>query len=166
MRSSSLSLALSGFLLLPLFARAETFNFSAVGAGSGFSGSGVLEATGNANGSYTITGISGTGVTGLVAPGVFGNDNLLFPNASRLVDVLGFAFTTVTAGESYTVNLFSNLTGYEAFTLDADGNYSDTPVSFALASSAGATPEPSSFVLLGSGVSALAGVSFRKRRSL
>lgn len=164
MRFSLLPLALS-VLLLPPAARAANFTFSSVGSGGGFSGSGTLTTSANGDGSYTVTGITGTGVIGLIStnPGFFGNDNLLFPTASRLVDVNGFAFTEAAPGLTISVNIFSTVAGYEAITLDSDGDYIDTPVTFTLTPAAAPTPEPSSLLLLGSGVLAMAATRIRRR---
>jgi PEP-CTERM motif len=162
LRFSTLSLALSGLLLVSVAAKADTFNFSA--AGGGFSGSGQLTADNNGDGSYTVTGITGTGVTGLIpVDGFFFNDNLLFPNASRLVDVAGLGFTAAFGGETFMVNIFSTLTGYEAITLDSDSDFADTPITFSLTNSPAAVPEPSSLVLLGSGFLASVVVGVRRR---
>ena len=165
MRLSFLPLALSA-VLLPAAAHAANFTFSSIGSGGGFSGSGVLTTTSNGDGSFTITGITGTGVIGLIPtnPGFFGNDNLLFPTASRLVDVNGFAFTEAAPGLTISVNIFSTVAGYEAITLDSDGDFNDTPVTFTLASAAAPTPEPSSLLLLGSGVLTMAANRIHRRR--
>jgi hypothetical protein len=164
LRFASLSLALSGLLLLSVAAKADTFNFSAVGSGGGFSGTGQLTADNNGDGSSTVTGITGTGVTGLIpVNGFFFNDNLLFPNASRLVDVAGIGFTAAFGGETFMVNIFSTLTGYEAITLDSEGDLTDSPVAFSITNSPAAVPEPSSLVLLGSGFLASVAVGVRRR---
>ena len=164
MRFATLSLALSGLLLVSVAAKADTFNFSAVGSGGGFSGTGQLTASNNGDGSYTVTGITGTGVTGLIpVNGFFFNDNLLFPNASRLLDVDGLGFTAALGGETFMVNIFSTLTGFEAITLDSDGDFTDSPVTFTLTNSPAAVPEPSSLLLLGSGVLASVAVGVRRR---
>ncbi len=94
MRIGLLSVALSSLLLLPAIAKADTFTFSSTGSDA-FSGTGLLTATNNGDGSFTVTGISGTGITGLIAPGDFFNDNLLFPDAARLVDVNGLGFYNI-----------------------------------------------------------------------
>ncbi len=161
MRRLSHFLALSGLLLLPLSSRADTFNFSVLSSGAGFSGSGTLTGTGNTNGSFSITGITGAGITGLIAANdpFFMNDNLLFPGNSRLFDVNGIAFNGVFGS----VNLFSTLAGYEMQGFDLSGNYFDVPASLSVTGAAAVTPEPSSIVLSGLGLLALAAAYFRKR---
>src|SRR5450755_1972856 len=116
-------LALLSALALPAAAHAATFNFSAVGSASGFTGSGSFVATAGLGGSFLINSISGSGITGLVTPGLFdGNDNLLFPASATLVDTHGFAFTDVQGNTAFTVDIFSAGTGtYSANFLDNDG---------------------------------------------
>jgi hypothetical protein len=154
------AIALLSALAIPTGAHADTFNFSAIGSSEGFSGSGTLTATPEGSGEYLITAISGTGVTGLIAPGGFnGNDNLLFPSASPTLDPGGFSFTDVNGPDHYDVNIFNNGSGYFAF-LDDEDNFTQTvPVSFVLNA---ATPEPSTFALFGTGILGLAGVARRK----
>ncbi len=164
MRRSFRSLALSGLLLLPLTSRADTFNFSVLSSDSGFNGSGMLSGNGNSDGSLTITGITGTGVTGLIAANdpLFMNDNLLFPGSSRLFDVSGIAFNSVFGS----VNLFSTVAGYEVQGFDLHGNYYDLPASVTVTNAAAVTPEPPSIVLSSLGLLALAAVFLRKRSIL
>ena len=89
------------------FANADVFNFNAQGSAGGFSGSGTLTANANGDGSYTVVGITGPGVTGLIGPGQFeSNDNLLFPGQTALLDSNGVSFTDVMGAISYDVNIF------------------------------------------------------------
>ena len=148
MRISLSTFALLSALSLPAAAHADTFDFTAIGSGGGFSGTGTFVASSNGNGSFTINGISGTGITSLAAPGTFDtNDNLLFPTSTSLVDGKGFAFTDTQGNTSFTVDIFSVPGGYNANFLDNDGVRATLPVTFQLTNTT--TPEPSSLVLLG-----------------
>ena len=155
------SLALLSALAIPAAAHADTFDFSATGSSGSFSGSGTLTASPQGGGGYLISAISGTGVTGLIAPGGFnGNDNLIFPAAMPTLDAHGFSFTDVNGPDHYRVNIFNNEEGYFAFLKDADNLTQTVPVTFDLTTAA--TPEPSTLVLLGTGILGLAGAVRRK----
>jgi hypothetical protein len=162
MRKLLSTFALLSTLALPVAAHAATFDFSAVGGGGGFSGSGTLDATPNGNGSYTVDAISGTDVTGFVGAGQFdNNDNLLFPGAASLVDRNGFAFTATQGDTAFTVDIFSPSAGnYDAYFLDNDGFTATIPVAFTLTNAA--TPEPSSLILMATGLLAMAGLLRRR----
>lgn len=158
------ALALLGALAIPAAAHADTFDFSATGSSGTFSGSGTLTASSNGSGGYLISAITGTGVTGLFAPGGFNNnDNLLFPSALPTLDANGFSFTAVNGPDHYDVNIFNNGSGYEAYLQDEDNFTQTVPVTFALTA---ATPEPSSLALLGTGILGIIAIGRRKYLSL
>ena len=165
MRSLLPTLALLGALALPAAAHASTFTVT--GSGDGVSGTGVLTATDNGNGSFSITGLSapGSGITpALLAPGTFNaNDNLFFPAAATLVDSKGFAFQATQGNTTFKIDIFSPSAGtYAAAYLDNDGLSLTIPVTMSLVTTPPAVPEPSSLMLLGTGIAGVAAFMRRK----
>ena len=137
-------------------AYANTFDFSVTGSSGTFSGAGTLTATSIGSGEYLITAITGTGVTGLFAPGGFnGNDNLLFPSTLPQLSSNGFSFIDVIGPDKFDVNIFNNGSGYFAYLQDEDHFTETVPVTFELAAT---IPEPATLLLLSTGLLGLTGV--------
>jgi hypothetical protein len=146
-----------------LAARADTFNFAVSGSAGGFSGSGILETTLNGSGEYLITGISATGVTGIIAPGGFnGNDNLLFPTNTQTLDANGFSFSAANGPDQFDVNVYNDGTGYFAFFRDEDNFTATLPITFDVTPATSPVPEPSTLLLLGTGILGAAGAMRKK----
>lgn len=153
-------------------------------------GSGTFTASPNGTpGQFTITGITGTlngsAITSLLAPGTFPtmfgstpNDNILYYPASipaqdigqalpSVLDTLGVSF--VSAGLDFNLYYGSDAgvpspanTGYNLFYPNQVGNDLLTTFTLTPAAATAATPEPGSFILLGTGVTGLAGVIRRR----
>jgi len=137
MRSFLPALAFLAASILPVAANASPMN-NVSGSAGGFSGSGTLVTTSNLDGSYTIVGITGTGVTGLISSGGFNsNDNLLFPSGTSVVDGSGFSFNDILGNTAFQVNVFSTGSGqYSVYFVDSDGYSATLPVDLTVSSGA------------------------------
>lgn len=150
-----------------------TFSYDVVGQGHV---SGILDTTttGEPIGTYLVTGATGSYLGGQSITGVFDaatqsggipgmtfNNLLYVPASQTLVDIDGIAFkingdNNILDG----VNLYYN-GGYINGTLNSDGTAAYNPAVANLQVSS-TTPEPSTFLTLGSGLLGLAGLA-RKR---
>jgi hypothetical protein len=137
---------------------ADSFSFSYTG--SGVTASGMFTTNPLSGGSYLITAITGNrnGQSMTLLPLNFfdGNDNRLFPGSPTL-DFSGFSFTA--GGVNYNVyfNSFACCGGTTAYYETSTETVLGTQISFA-----SSVPEPSSFVLLVSGLVAI-GWGIRRR---
>ena len=179
-RRSVFIFALAALLVSATSAYADTIQFSYTG--NGVTASGVMYATPLGGGAYQVTSISGTrngqAITGLIpctpippetrctAFG-FGFDNLIAPASALQLDFEGLLFGV--QGLPSPVNLFgytnAGLPAYDDLTwvFAPDGIHREyTNVQVDLTTTL-VTPEPSTVLLLASGLIAIAGAVRRKR---
>lgn len=173
-RFSMFAFAIAAMLFLVGPAKADQIFFFSF-AGATVSGSGMLNATDNGDGSFTAVSGSGTQTVGVAAPdtltlifnpngttisfspGGFFFDNQLFPGNDPLISDAGLLFSSSTQE----VNLFSNIGGGYQFA-QQDG-FAEA-ITFLLSDSppVQTVPEPTSMVLFGIGLLAFA--AFRRRQ--
>jgi hypothetical protein len=153
----SLLLAACVVALAPSAAASTLFNLSYTA--EGVSALLNLTTTNNGDGSYLVTGVTGTrngvSVDGVVGPGASGfiYDNLLFPAATPIVNYYGILYSA--GGVNY--NLYSS-NGYLEDHYSPGGSL---VTAHNLAVSLSQTPEPAGFVLIATG---LLGVGCLRRR--
>jgi hypothetical protein len=94
----------------------------------------------------------------LLAPNAFGNDNLLFASAPFL-DALGVSFSTPLGVNNIEFNSTDSFEPFGYVLTSTSIGCGFVPISFSIS----AVPEPSTLILFGSGIFALA-AAWRRRR--
>jgi hypothetical protein len=162
------------------------YNFTASGTFSGpvdpynSAGVDVTAITGSANG-YDFLGVVNPGTTNSQTPGTafgFTFDNVLYPaNGATHVDNLGILMYLNSPIGTSLAHVYNTGDGYLVDVIDPNEPGASTPFSvvstlgisaFSLAAtpSGSSVPEPSTLLLLGSGVAGALGVVFRRRHAL
>lgn len=160
-----------------------SFDYSATYGATSIAASGTLSTAdvANADGSFTVIGISGTRtvsadtqtITGIANGGNFTFDNKIFLdtslNSGRFFNVFGLLFTTSSALSGiHTVNVFDNFNGAYGNPAgygesSSPANPAFYPVAYVSRLSIVPVPEPSTIGLLGLGLLAIAATRRRAR---
>lgn len=171
MRKSIFAAAMCLLLGGAVAAHAEDFDFTLSGPNDTGWGTLFTSPSGTA-GEYDVTGISGTvdGQSISILPvGVYPpddppeNDNILYYPTGTYVDVDGISFQLADGTD---INLYYGTffgAGPSYWLIEGTSEAGYALDSFTVTPAASATPEPSSLILLGSGLLGMAGVLRRRR---
>ncbi len=150
-------------LAFAAYSQADAINFNY--AGDGVTASGTLFGTSNGNGTWTVTGITGTyngtAIAGIVPlgadPSYIYNNLLYYPADPLFVDNGGILFNVPGVGD---VNLYYDPSfGYGNITGDLSRGFVTTPVAVDFSVPA---PEPGTLALVGTGILGMLGI-YRRR---
>jgi hypothetical protein len=149
----------------------ETFDFTltgvaANGLAAGFSGTGVITATENSNGSWTVdsatgslsgtfNGVSLSGTITSLNTDFLGDDELIFPSTSSLVDDHGIAFNL---SDGQRVDISSGSGGF--YNVESDNTFGAATLTLTAA-----VPEPSTWAMMILGFFGVGFMAYRRKQN-